>query len=311
MKNFIFSTWLQSGLCIALGYVLLFIGTVNLLAILHPKSRNHRPTRDAIQSWWPVVIVVALGTLIGPSVSILVYSILGAALAGEAIRLLNLPAERERGYQILGALLAILVPASVVYSPPLALIVMLLALLIVLPSARMLIVGAEGMFIEVAPVQWVLFTSIGLTGFSTALVFMQVPGPYSGRGAAFTCFLITMISDSMQWLGGKLLGKHPLIPRVSPKKTREGLLFGITVCSLLGAAIFPGLMQRPAWEGAIVGCCICMLGTLGDLVASTWKREAGVKDSGTLLPGQGGLLDRCDSLIFVVPVFWFYIYLAY
>jgi len=94
-----------------------------------------------------------------------------------------------------------------------------------------------------------------------------------------------------------LFGKHPMVPAISPKKSWEGLcgslVFGITASVL--AVTF--LLEKPAWVGVPLGLMLVITGTLGDLVESQVKRDLGIKDMGTLLPGHGGLMDRIDSVL--------------
>jgi phosphatidate cytidylyltransferase len=129
-------------------------------------------------------------------------------------------------------------------------------------------------------------------------------------------FVTTWLNDTLAYFGGRFFGKHPLYPRVSPKKTWEGFAGGV-VGSVLGAllvkAVFLGVPQpegeafRLSWLGCVVvGLGASVLGPLGDLCESMLKRSAGVKDSGRLIPGHGGLLDRIDALLFVAP--WVYLW---
>ena len=117
------------------------------------------------------------------------------------------------------------------------------------------------------------------------------------------------ICDTAAYTGGKKMGKHKLAPTVSPNKTIEGalfgLVFGIISFYLFGKIFLPNLPLADAlFSGAVVG----IFGQLGDLVESRFKRNAGVKDTSTLLPGHGGILDRFDSLIFVSPFLWAFFY---
>ena len=126
---------------------------------------------------------------------------------------------------------------------------------------------------------------------------------YSPR-AVLTLLLIVWACDSFAYYFGKRLGRHKLAPAVSPNKTWEGTIAGFVGASIFGAAagtwvLLPEL--GPA-RGLAAGALVSTAGQIGDLVESLWKRGAGVKDSGTFLPGHGGFYDRLDSLIFAGPV---------
>jgi len=114
-------------------------------------------------------------------------------------------------------------------------------------------------------------------------------------------FILIWVNDSFAYLVGKTVGKHRLYPTISPKKTIEGALGGM-VFSLGTAYLLSGLepiLNTVQW--LVLALVIIVSGTLGDLVESKLKREAGVKDSGAILPGHGGMLDRLDSLIYAAP----------
>lgn len=117
-------------------------------------------------------------------------------------------------------------------------------------------------------------------------------------------FAMVWATDIGAYFGGKWKGKHKLIPSISPNKTWEGLGFGIVSASLAGllmAAFRSDLLNL--WQGLGFGAVLAVVSQMGDLFESWLKRKAGVKDSGTLIPGHGGILDRVDGLVFAAPVF--------
>ena len=99
------------------------------------------------------------------------------------------------------------------------------------------------------------------------------------------------------YVSGLRFGRHPMAPRISPKKTWEGLAGAAVATIVLGAVLAPLLLDRPIWFGAVFGVVILATGTLGDLGESMIKRDIGVKDMSSRLPGHGGFLDRIDSVL--------------
>lgn len=135
-------------------------------------------------------------------------------------------------------------------------------------------------------------------------------GHASARGFGILVWTLALvwIGDTGAYFSGLLLGRHKLAPEISPNKTVEGLAGGMVVTALAGVGL--GVWWRLGlglWHSLALGILITIFGTLGDLVESKIKRAAGAKDSGSLLPGHGGVLDRFDSLMFAAPVVYWYI----
>lgn len=130
----------------------------------------------------------------------------------------------------------------------------------------------------------------------------------SPRGLAWLLIAIvaTWLGDTSAYLVGRRWGRRPLLPHVSPKKTVEGSLAGLAgsvVTGVVGAVVFG--LGIGVWIGALVGLLLGLVGQFGDLAESLLKRRAGVKDSGDLIPGHGGVLDRIDAMLFALPTGWF------
>jgi phosphatidate cytidylyltransferase len=138
-----------------------------------------------------------------------------------------------------------------------------------------------------------------LGGFA---VLMVVPGDGPRRVAAFVATVVC--SDTGGYAVGVFLGKHPMAPSVSPKKSWEGFGGSVAACALCGGLLFPLTLHATWWQGVVFGLAIVVASTVGDLSESLIKRDLGIKDMGNLLPGHGGVMDRFDSLLLAAPVAW-------
>ena len=127
-------------------------------------------------------------------------------------------------------------------------------------------------------------------------------GAVNGLAWLLTGIAITIAADTGAYATGRAMGRHLLCPRVSPKKTVEGLVGGLAAAALVGGAAAFLALDRPVWLGALVGVAGGLAAVLGDLLESLVKRQLDVKDSSRLIPGHGGVLDRIDGLLFVIPV---------
>ncbi len=136
-----------------------------------------------------------------------------------------------------------------------------------------------------------------LAGFAMLLL-----RPEDGPQRVVAFILLTVLSDVGGFAAGVLLGRHPMAPSVSPKKSWEGFAGSAVFCAAGGAAVLVLMLGGAFWQGVLLGLAVACTATLGDLGESMIKRDLDIKDMGTLLPGHGGLMDRLDSLLPVAPV---------
>ncbi|HWH29882.1 MAG TPA: phosphatidate cytidylyltransferase [Mycobacteriales bacterium] len=158
---------------------------------------------------------------------------------------------------------------------------------------------AEGFLRDVAAGTFTAVYVPFLAGFAALLTV-----PDDGALRVTMLVAVVVCSDTGGYAAGVLLGKHPMAPSVSPKKSWEGLAGSVVACAVAGALLLYLLFDANPLLGAVYGLAVVATATLGDLGESMVKRDIGIKDMGTLLPGHGGLMDRLDSLLPTAPVAW-------
>jgi phosphatidate cytidylyltransferase len=152
------------------------------------------------------------------------------------------------------------------------------------------------------------------TASASALALVYIPflagflillaRPSNGLERVMTFVVLVGCNDTFAYLTGVLFGKHPLAPKISPKKTIEGLLGSLIFTIAGGAIAFHYIMGAEWWLGALAGLLTVFTATSGDLIESALKRDMAIKDMGNLLPGHGGIMDRLDSVLFAAPALW-------
>jgi phosphatidate cytidylyltransferase len=163
--------------------------------------------------------------------------------------------------------------------------------------------------VEALPSVGISSSALLLVAFPLAFaVLLHAERPF-GPQYLFFALVITWAGDTTAYFVGRAMGKHPLAPHISPKKTWEGSV-GSMVGSLIVAWAFSYWIRIPIGHLVAMAVIGNVAGQMGDLLESAYKRSAGVKDSGGLLPGHGGVLDRIDALILCIPVIWYYLVLV-
>ena len=151
---------------------------------------------------------------------------------------------------------------------------------------------AGGFFVAVYP------------SFLAGFAALMLATPHDGARRVFLFLLVAVLSDVGGYAFGVLFGKHPMAPSVSPKKSWEGFAGSLVACVVGGSIAVVLTLDGPWWGGALLGASAAIAATVGDLTESTIKRDLGIKDMGTLLPGHGGIMDRLDSVLLVAPLAW-------
>ena len=172
-------------------------------------------------------------------------------------------------------------------------------------AVRTVLAGDTARFLErTATIQWGLMICVYFISHMPALLLLPTAGgPYQNAKLMFFLVLVVQISDVLQYVWGKTIGRHQVAPSVSPNKTWEGLIGGGLTATLIGGALW---WATPfSWPAATaMAALLVVMGFAGGLIMSAIKRDRGVKDYGSMIEGHGGILDRVDSLCFAAPVFF-------
>ncbi|WP_214326178.1 phosphatidate cytidylyltransferase [Nonomuraea sediminis] len=197
---------------------------------------------------------------------------------------------------VLGGMVAML--AGAYWGGPVWLLGAFVAFVFVLLIWRMFSSGTEGYVRDSTASVFTLIYPPMLAGFAALLL-----RPADGDNRVLIFIAVTVASDIGGYIAGVLFGRHKLTA-ISPKKTWEGLAGSIIACTAVGAWLVVWLMHGAIWQGALIGALAALLATVGDLIESMIKRDLGIKDMGTILPGHGGLMDRLDSLVTTLVPVW-------
>ena len=302
-------TQVTYSLFVGIGAVLVVASLVGwTLKTATAKGMPH-PTIDnlnaRIKAWWVMVLVIGLAFLFGKPGVILLFAFISFFALRE---FLSLTYTRSADYLALVGAFFVVLPLQYAlvyigwygfYSIFVPVYVFLL-----LPILEV-VAGDTKRFLErMAKIQWGLLICVYCISHVPALLTLKIPG-YEDRNLLLIAFLVIVVqsSDVLQYVWGKLFGKHKIAPQVSPSKTVEGLLGGIASATALGAALW-WITPFNVWQAALMSLAITVMGFFGGLVMSAIKRDRGVKDWGNLIEGHGGMLDRLDSVVFAAPIFF-------
>ena len=260
-----------------------------------------------INAWWVMIAVFICAVLIGPTGSTVLFALISFLALREYVALS--PTVRADHRVLLWLFWGILplnyVLIGIKWYGLYTIFIPVYAFLWLQIRAAM--AGVTESFLDrTARIQWGLMVTIYFISHAPALLMLDIPN-YSESGQNFKLMLflvvVVQMSDVLQYVCGKLAGRHPIAPHVSPNKTIEGFAGGVGLTTLLGASLY-WITPFSFIQAGTMAFVICLMGFAGGLVMSATKRDRGVKDFGALLPGHGGMMDRMDSLCFAAPVFF-------
>lgn len=263
-----------------------------------------------IQSWWLMFTIFAIAMAVSRTVSLVFFAFVSFMALKEYLSLI--PSRRVDRRVMFWAYLTIPVQYVLVGIEWYGMFIILIPVyaFLMLPM-RMVLAGETRNFLRAAGMlHWgVMAMVFSVSHMAYLLVLPDRVNPAAG-GAGLVLYLVflTQFNDVAQYCWGKLLGWHKVLPTVSPGKTVEGVIGGVVTTTVLAWALAGWLTPLSLYDSLAAGLLISLAGFIGDVIISALKRDLGVKDSGSLLPGHGGILDRIDSLIYTAPLFFHFIY---
>lgn len=291
------------------GVLVFATAAIAVMDKIHPQ-RDLTELRRRTNSWWVMISIFTIAIVLdrGPAIAFLGFvsflalkeylSLIPTRRADRRVLFwvyLTIPAQFYLAYVHWYGLFIIFIPVWIFLFLPL----------------RMLLIGAtDGFLRAVGTLHWGVMITVFC--FSHAAYLLSLPQTDSlmagSVGLLLFLVLLTQFNDVAQYVWGKSLGRHKIVPAVSPGKTWEGFLGGGVTTALAAYFLSPYLTPFIGWHAVTAGVIIAIAGFAGDVTISAIKRDIGVKDSSSFIPGHGGVLDRVDSLTFSAPVFFHYVY---
>lgn len=278
----------------------------------HPE-RNYAELAQRTRSWWIMAGVFAVGIGLNRDVSLAFFAFVSFLALKEYLSLI--PTRRADRRALLWAYLAIPLQFLWIEREWYGMFIIFIPVyaFLFLPM-RMVMIGETQDFLRAAgTLHWGLMTLVfSISHLAFLLVLPEARDTVAG-GAGLVLFLVLLTegNDVFQYVWGKLFGRHKIVPKVSPNKTWEGFLGGLFTTTVLAALLAPWLTPLSLLHALWAGLLIAGAGFVGDVVISAVKRDLGVKDSGALIPGHGGILDRIDSLTYTAPLFFHFMRYLY
>jgi len=258
-----------------------------------------------INSWW-IMVAILLGTLAsGPGGATVVFALISFLALREFI---TATPTRHADYHSLFAAFFLVLPYQywLVHTRWHGMFTIMIPVyaFVVLPILMALRGDATDFLERAARTQWGLMVCVYFISHIPMLLHLPFPPlPMGNEGLVLFLVIVVQGSDVLQYVWGKLCGRRPVAPALSPRKTWEGLIGGVLSASALGAGLH-WLTPCNPWQAFVMALILCFLGFFGGLVMSAIKRARGIKDWGTLIEGHGGMMDRMDSLCFSAPLYF-------
>lgn len=297
--------WLMAGI----AALLVVASTIGWLLHRRAAPRGGSTTIDnlnaRIRAWWVMVAVLAACFLLGTTTTVLLFAVASVFALREFV---TLTPTRPGDHMPLVACFYLMLPIQywLIFDGWYGLFAIFLPVygFLSLPVLMALGGDTEGFLERVTKIQWGVLITVYCISYAPALLLLHLRGGVDRNMLLLIwLLLVVQLSDVLQYVFGKLFGRHPVAPRVSPAKTVEGLLGGGAAAIAIGAGLH-ALTPFTAGQAVLMAALVVLAGFLGGLALSAAKRSLGAKDWGTMIEGHGGMLDRLDSVSFAAPVFF-------
>ncbi len=294
-------------------YLFLSLSSIITLILKNKNPRkNYKELINRIKSWWLMISVICVGILLGKTFLIVFFALVSFIALKEYLSLI--PTRRADRRLLLMAYLTI--PLQYYWAGigwyGMFIIFIPVYMFLLIPLRMVMLGETVGFLKAVGTLHWGIMVSVfTLSHIAYLLVLPDSVNPAGSIALMLFLLVLTQLNDVAQYIWGKIFGKNPVMPKVSPNKTVEGLLGGVVSISCLAIILGAWLTPMNVLESFTAGLIISLGGFFGDVTLSAIKRDIGIKDMGSFLPGHGGILDRVDSLTFSAPLFFHYIYYLY
>lgn len=308
--------WIPPSVLWTFGAIvaLLVVATIVVALMRRGDAGSHVELAARVNSWWVLVGVFAVALLFRRGIAIGFFAMLSFLALKEYLSLI--PTRRADRRVLFWAYLCVPIQYWWVWQQWYHMFLIFIPVWAFLFIAmRMVLRGETKDFLRAAgTIHWGLMTMVfGLSHLAYLLVLPDGKPAVGAHGAALLLFvvLLTELNDVLQYIWGRTLGRRKVMESVSPKKTVEGLVGGALTTTLVAFLLAPVLTPLTRPDSIAIGLMIGFGGFLGDVTISAVKRDIGVKDTGTMIPGHGGILDRIDSLLFTAPLFFHFMAFFY
>ncbi|MBF0505120.1 MAG: phosphatidate cytidylyltransferase [Candidatus Omnitrophica bacterium] len=266
---------------------------------------NWNELRQRVRSWWFMAVFFFLAVTVNPVITIVFFALMSFWVLKEYITILHTRRADHRA--LVWAFLAIPIQYYWVASHwyIMFLIFIPIYMFLFIPFRLVLCEEIEGFLSSSARIQWgIMIFVFGLSHMAYLSVMPKIHGTLaSGQSLLLFLVIVTEMNDVFQYIWGRTLGHHKILPKVSPNKTSEGFWYGILTTTVF-SVLLRFLTPFDFFGTMFFAFCIAVAGFFGDVVMSAVKRDAGIKDFSNIIPGHGGALDRVDSLCYTAPLFF-------